>query len=112
MERDVAKFWEIKRGDARVDIYAFRGALTFYVVPKENVSNKKLALEFQTAEDENRQEISKYCDKRGVVGNEYPFARAVVEYLMENNLIAVDEAEYVGPEYDDTIPARCDELIY
>ena len=29
-------------------------------------------------------------------------ARAVVEYLLENKLLEVDEAKYVGPEYDPT----------
>ena len=44
----------------------------------------------------------RFRDNRGVFGNEYPDARAAVEYLLENNLIVVDDAKYVGPEYDPT----------
>ena len=112
MESEVAKFWEIKRGEAFVDVYAFRGSLTYYGVPKETEPSKALARDLQAAEDENCREIVRFCDSRGVVGNEYPLARAVVEYLLENKLVDVDEAKYVGPEYDDAIPARPDELVF
>lgn len=79
---------------------------------KDDSPSRALCRELQTLESENLCDIVKYREERGVFGNEYPRARAAVEYLLENNLIEVDEAKYVGPEFDPTIPARCDELIF
>lgn len=113
MEEDLVKFWEIRRGAATVEVYALGVAgSAFYVVIKDDSPSRALCRELQTLERENLSDIVKYREAQGVFGNEYPRARAVVEYLLKNKLIEVDEVEYVGPEYDDTIPARCDELIF
>lgn len=113
MEGDVIKFWEIKSGKAQVDVYAFTlSGPACYIAIDNAAGSLALAQELEKAENDHRREIVRFRDNHSVVGNEYPRARAVVEYLLGNKLIAVDEAEYVGPEYDDTIPARPDELIF
>lgn len=105
MEEDLIKFWEIRRGVAIVEVYALGVAgSVFYVVIKDDSPSRALCRELQTLERENLSDIVKYREARGVFGNEYPRARAAVEYLLENNLIAVDEANYVGPEYDPNAP--------
>lgn len=109
MEEDLIKFWEIRRGVSIVEVYALGVAgSVFYVVIKEDSPSRALCRELQTLERENLSDIVKYREARGVFGNEYPRARAAVEYILENKLINVDEAKYVGPEYDSTIPTRAE----
>ena len=107
------KFWEIKRGEARVEVCAadiYDDAI--YVAVGEESDSFLLCNELENVERANRPDIVDYRDARGDYGNEYPDAKAVVEYLLENELIEVDEAKYVGPEHDPTLPARCDELFF
>ncbi len=107
------KFWEIKRGEARVDVYAadiYDDAI--YIAVGEESGSLLLCNELENAERVNRPGVVDYRDARGDYGNEYPDAKAAVEYLLENKLIEVDEAKYVGPEHDSTLPARCDELVF
>ena len=106
------KFWKIKRGEARAEVYAadiYDDAI--YVAVGEESDSLLLCNEFENAERTHRPDIVDYRDARGDYGVEYPDAKAVVEYLLENKLIEVDEAKYVGPEHDSTLPARCDELV-
>ncbi|MBR2004057.1 MAG: hypothetical protein IKK39_02130 [Thermoguttaceae bacterium] len=110
MEREFIKYWEITCGSSQVDVYAF-GTYgdACYLGIKDDAPTLALCRELEEAENANRSKIVRFRDNRGVFGNEYPDARAVVEYLLENKLIAVDTAKYVGPEYDPNAPNGVEE---